>query len=70
MRIISFKEKPRDPKGSLVSTGIYVYPRETILMMPRYLKRAAEKTGSETSFNGCISRFPFTDILLMANGGI
>ena len=70
MRIISFEEKPRDRKGSLVSTGIYVYPRETILMMPRYFEEAAERTGLETSSNGCISRFPFTDILLMANWGI
>jgi len=38
MRITSFEEKPRDPKGSLVSTGIYAYPRETLLMISRYFE--------------------------------
>ncbi len=36
-RIIGFQEKPQNPKSSLISTGIYVFPRETLGKFSEYL---------------------------------
>ena len=38
LRIINFEEKPADPKSSLVSTGVYIYPRKVISMMKSYFE--------------------------------
>jgi glucose-1-phosphate thymidylyltransferase len=36
-KIIGFEEKPQEPKSTLASTGIYLYPKEKIQMITRYL---------------------------------
>lgn len=41
-RIVSFEEKPIDPKSTLVSTAIYVLPKEMLGKFDEYL----EKTGN------------------------
>ena len=47
LRIIGFEEKPANPKSTLVSTGIYVYPRKVIPMMKSYLEEGggADRLG-------------------------
>ncbi|MCL5413408.1 MAG: nucleotidyltransferase family protein [Candidatus Marsarchaeota archaeon] len=37
-RVIGFQEKPQNPKSSLISTGIYLFPRETLTKFDEYLK--------------------------------
>ena len=37
-RIIGFEEKPRYPKGNIKSLGIYLYPKEVILLLKQYLE--------------------------------
>ncbi len=36
-RIVGFEEKPEEPKGTLASTGIYIFPREVLRMLLQYL---------------------------------
>ncbi len=38
-RIVGFEEKPEKPKGTLASTGIYVFPGEVLGMILKYLKQ-------------------------------
>jgi len=47
-RIINFEEKPENPRSSLVSTGIYVYPHYISHYMKKYLEEGGEpdKLGS------------------------
>ena len=47
-RIISFEEKPQNPKSSLISTGIYLYPHYISKLMKEYLEEGGEpdKLGS------------------------
>ena len=35
--VIGFEEKPEDPRTSLISTGIYLYPKETLKKFNEYL---------------------------------
>jgi len=37
-RIIDFQEKPSEPKSSLVATCIYLFPKEKLHLIGRYLK--------------------------------
>ncbi len=37
-RIVSFREKPKDPKSTLIATACYIFPPEVIEMVERYLK--------------------------------
>ena len=37
-RVVGFREKPDDPEGTLVSTGCYVFPRETLSLFTEYLE--------------------------------
>ena len=37
-RVIDFEEKPVKPKSTLISTGVYVFPREVMGMIPQYLE--------------------------------
>jgi glucose-1-phosphate thymidylyltransferase len=36
-RIIGFEEKPENPKSTLASTGIYIYPKEKLKLILKYL---------------------------------
>ena len=37
-KIIEFQEKPAKPKSSLISTACYIFPREDVKLIDRYLK--------------------------------
>ncbi|HEX6482517.1 MAG TPA: glucose-1-phosphate adenylyltransferase [Ktedonobacteraceae bacterium] len=47
-RVVSFEEKPREPRGTLGSMGIYVFDRETLIRVLIEDARAAENGGSPT----------------------
>jgi glucose-1-phosphate thymidylyltransferase len=36
-RVLSFEEKPAEPRSSLAATAAYLYPREHVELIPRYL---------------------------------
>ena len=36
-RVVGFEEKPKSPKSSLISTGIYVFPKEMLGMLKEYV---------------------------------
>lgn len=46
-RVIDFEEKPKNPKGTQVSTGIYIMPRSVIPMIRNYIKEgnSADRMG-------------------------
>jgi len=46
--IINFEEKPLNPKSTLASTGIYLFPKKTISLIKKYLDQGnnPDKTGS------------------------
>jgi glucose-1-phosphate thymidylyltransferase len=37
-RVVSFEEKPPEPRSTLVATAAYVYPREHVPLVARYLE--------------------------------
>lgn len=37
-RVIDFQEKPAEPKSTLISTGVYAFPREIMAMIDEYLE--------------------------------
>ncbi len=37
-RIVDFEEKPAKPKSTLISTGIYYFPKETVRLISDYIK--------------------------------
>jgi glucose-1-phosphate thymidylyltransferase len=37
-RIVSFEEKPERPKSTLISTGIYAFPKDSLVLFDAYLK--------------------------------
>ncbi|MDQ2051775.1 NDP-sugar synthase [Natronolimnohabitans sp. A-GB9] len=41
-RVVDFQEKPDDPPGTLVSTGCYAFPRETLPLFQTYLEAGNE----------------------------
>lgn len=43
--IINFEEKPKEPKGTLCSSGIYIFPKELIEEMNSYMKTDKPKDG-------------------------
>lgn len=44
-KILSFEEKPVQPKSTLISTGIYVYSKDTINKIKNYMKTDNSKEG-------------------------
>ena len=46
--VINFEEKPLAPKSTLVSTGIYIFPKKTIELIRKYISQGndADKTGT------------------------
>ena len=44
-RIVSFEEKPENPKSSLISTAIYIYSRDELKKIGDYMKTASSKEG-------------------------
>ncbi len=47
-KIIDFQEKPKQPKSTLISTGVYFFPKKAISLIKEYVKKStnADKTGS------------------------
>ena len=45
--VVHLEEKPKEPKSTLVSTGIYLFPRNTIKLIEKYLSEGnnPDKTG-------------------------
>ena len=37
-RVVAFREKPDEPEGTLVSTGCYAFPRDTLALIIEYLE--------------------------------
>jgi glucose-1-phosphate thymidylyltransferase len=46
--IVSFEEKPANPESTLVSTGIYLFPKKTLPLIKKYIDEGnnADKSGS------------------------
>ena len=46
--IINFEEKPCSPKSTLISTGIYLFPKKTLPLIKKYIDQGnnPDKTGS------------------------
>lgn len=47
-KIIDFQEKPKKPKSTLISTGVYFFPKKQISLIKEYVEKNvdADKTGS------------------------
>ncbi len=46
-KIVDFEEKPKEPKSTLSSTGIYIYPKEAVDKLIEFTKtHDADKAGS------------------------
>ena len=45
--IVGFEEKPAEPKSTLISQGVYFFPKEKILLLGKYIKEGnnADKMG-------------------------
>lgn len=46
--IVNFEEKPVSPKSTLVSTGIYIFPKKTLSLINKYIEQGnnPDKSGS------------------------
>ena len=46
--VVDFEEKPTNPKSTLISTGIYLFPRKTLQLIGKYIEQGnnPDKTGS------------------------
>src|SRR6266508_3577265 len=52
-RVVSFEEKPAEPRSNLAATAAYLYRAEHLALLPRYLEEATRLTRSATSSPGC-----------------
>jgi len=45
--VVNFDEKPISPKSTLISTGIYLFPKKTLLLIRKYIDQGnnPDKTG-------------------------
>ncbi len=50
-RITEFAEKPEEPKSTLVSTGIYMFPKETLEKFSVFLKNASSDSAADAIGN-------------------
>ena len=46
--IVNFEEKPVSPKSTLISTGIYIFPKKTLSLINKYIEQGnnPDKSGS------------------------
>jgi len=46
--VVNFEEKPSNPKSTLVSTGIYLFPKKTLSLIKKYIDQgnSPDKSGS------------------------
>jgi glucose-1-phosphate thymidylyltransferase len=65
-RVTEFEEKPQAPKSTLISTGIYYFPREHVSGIGNYLKTEGTKNDAPGYYikwlvaNGKVYGFPFS----------
>ena len=47
-KLIGFEEKPAEPRSTLASTGVYLYPQNIVKLISQYIKEgnSPDKTGS------------------------
>jgi glucose-1-phosphate thymidylyltransferase len=43
--VVSFEEKPKKPKSSLISVGCYIFPKETFPILSDFCKRRRDNLG-------------------------
>jgi glucose-1-phosphate thymidylyltransferase len=43
--IISFEEKPKNPKSNLISTGIYFFPKDKLYRIDEYIEKGENNEG-------------------------
>jgi glucose-1-phosphate thymidylyltransferase len=55
-RIIDFEEKPQSPKSTLISTGIYYFPKEKVPYLRKYIDTQAGKTDAPGNYISWLSR--------------
>ncbi|MGC8516594.1 MAG: nucleotidyltransferase family protein [Candidatus Acidifodinimicrobium sp.] len=65
-KIVAFHEKPKSPPSSLVSTGIYFFPKHSIAEIDEYLKRGGSKDAMGSLFeylikNEAVYSYIFSD---------
>lgn len=70
-KVVAFEEKPAEPQSTLVSTGIYIFPRESLSIIKEYLDQTSDtdKLGdfiawliSRTEVNGYVYKGKWYDI--------
>ncbi|MBI2651722.1 nucleotidyltransferase family protein [Candidatus Woesearchaeota archaeon] len=46
--VVNFEEKPSQPKSTLISTGIYLFQKKTLPLIPKYIEQgnSSDKTGN------------------------
>lgn len=49
-QIISFEEKPKEPKSTLVSMGIYFFPKAHVSLIDKYLNREEAKSDEPGNY--------------------
>ncbi|MDP3791348.1 MAG: nucleotidyltransferase family protein [Candidatus Omnitrophota bacterium] len=65
-RVVEFEEKPQSPKSTLISTGIYYFPKKQVSGIGKYLKMEGVKNDAPgyyikwLSANGNVYGFPFS----------
>ena len=65
-RVAEFEEKPQSPKSTLISTGIYYFPKKHVADISRYLKAEGTKNDAPGYYikwlvtNGKLYGFPFS----------
>jgi glucose-1-phosphate thymidylyltransferase len=65
--VTDFEEKPSSPKSTLISTGIYFFPREKVALLSEYVNLEGAKLDAPghyikwLSANGKVYGFPFSE---------
>ena len=44
-KLISFEEKPQNPKSTTISTGVYLFPKKDLIKIEEYMKTDKPKDG-------------------------
>ena len=66
-KVLEFEEKPPEPKSTLISTGIYYFPREYVLGIEKYLKAEGAKNDAPGYYIKWLSKsntvygYPFSE---------
>ncbi|OGW82798.1 MAG: hypothetical protein A2987_01010 [Omnitrophica bacterium RIFCSPLOWO2_01_FULL_45_10] len=55
-RIVDFDEKPKEPRSTLISTGIYYFPKEKISLLENYVRSKGKKMDAPGYYLSWLSR--------------